>query len=74
MADKLFRVAELVELGPVDELVYLTRKISPVASEEIYNRPWVSKASPTGLLISENIEYIYLVHPFGQLLSPASTF
>jgi len=36
-ADKLFRDLELTEPDPADddELVYLTRKISPVASEEI---------------------------------------
>jgi hypothetical protein len=47
--------AELVELALLPplvvfvEFVYLTRKISPVASVETYNRPFASKASPTGL-------------------------
>ena len=49
--EKVFFVPELTEPEPVpdDELVYLIRKISPVASEDTYSRPFASNAIPTGL-------------------------
>jgi len=52
-AENLFFVPILTAPEPTanEEFVYLIRKISPVASDETYNRFLASNANPTGLIL-----------------------